>query len=124
MYFNQSFKSHGAVQLVGIRLRPSVNVSRNVRKRNPFLSCDFYILIFYRKEKKMADFPDVVSLATKVTNTVIQYYNIEDSEWRLAKKTVSYQAIIFVDSFASIKQSGHFCCAVIYDVVFEEWDTV
>nr|XP_020635665.1 stAR-related lipid transfer protein 4 isoform X2 [Pogona vitticeps] len=35
----------------------------------------------------MADFPDVVSLATKVTNTVIQYYNIEDSEWRLAKKT-------------------------------------
>ncbi|XP_020635662.2 stAR-related lipid transfer protein 4 isoform X1 [Pogona vitticeps] len=41
----------------------------------------------FEKREKMADFPDVVSLATKVTNTVIQYYNIEDSEWRLAKKT-------------------------------------
>ncbi|KAH0628129.1 hypothetical protein JD844_008899 [Phrynosoma platyrhinos] len=35
----------------------------------------------------MADFPDVTSLATKLKNTVIQYYNIEESEWRIAKKT-------------------------------------
>ncbi|XP_053263644.1 stAR-related lipid transfer protein 4 isoform X2 [Podarcis raffonei] len=35
----------------------------------------------------MADFPDVVSVATKLKNEVIRYYNVEDDEWRLTKKT-------------------------------------
>ncbi|KAF7250190.1 StAR-related lipid transfer protein 4, partial [Varanus komodoensis] len=40
-----------------------------------------------RKRKKMEDSPDVVSLATKLKNTVVQYYNTDDGEWRIAKKT-------------------------------------
>ncbi|XP_028603717.2 stAR-related lipid transfer protein 4 isoform X1 [Podarcis muralis] len=35
----------------------------------------------------MADFPDVVSVATKLKNEVIRYYNVEDDEWRLTKKS-------------------------------------
>lgn len=35
----------------------------------------------------MADLSDVTSVATKLNNTLIQYYNIEDCEWRIAKKT-------------------------------------
>ncbi|XP_063151412.1 stAR-related lipid transfer protein 4 isoform X1 [Candoia aspera] len=35
----------------------------------------------------MADISNVDSLATKLKNTVIQYYNIEDGEWRVARKT-------------------------------------
>ncbi|XP_044302435.1 stAR-related lipid transfer protein 4 [Varanus komodoensis] len=35
----------------------------------------------------MEDSPDVVSLATKLKNTVVQYYNTDDGEWRIAKKT-------------------------------------
>ncbi|KAJ6669719.1 hypothetical protein lerEdw1_000268 [Lerista edwardsae] len=35
----------------------------------------------------MVDLPDVTSVATKLNNTLIQYYNIEDCEWRIAKKT-------------------------------------
>nr|XP_056704818.1 stAR-related lipid transfer protein 4 [Euleptes europaea] len=35
----------------------------------------------------MADFPDVGSVATKLRNTLIQYYNTEDGEWRTIKTT-------------------------------------
>uniref|UniRef100_A0ACB8EQ57 Uncharacterized protein n=1 Tax=Sphaerodactylus townsendi TaxID=933632 RepID=A0ACB8EQ57_9SAUR len=35
----------------------------------------------------MADFPDVSSVATKLRNTLIQYYNTEDGEWRTIKAT-------------------------------------
>ncbi|XP_053148273.1 stAR-related lipid transfer protein 4 [Hemicordylus capensis] len=35
----------------------------------------------------MADFPDAAPLATKLRNTLIQYYNIEENAWRIAKKT-------------------------------------
>lgn len=48
------------------------------------------MLIFCRNWERMVDLPDVTSVATKLTNTLIQYYNIEDCEWRIAKKTVSY----------------------------------
>lgn len=40
--------------------------------------------------------PDAASLATKLKNTLIQYYNIEDSEWRPAKKTVSDLVFLYV----------------------------
>lgn len=33
--------------------------------------------------------PNSAPLATKLRNTLIQYHSIGDSEWRLAKKTVS-----------------------------------
>lgn len=44
----------------------------------------------------MADFPDVGSVATKLRNTLIQYYNTEDDEWRMSKATVSYQMSAFL----------------------------
>ena len=33
--------------------------------------------------------PNSAPLATKLRNTLIQYHSIGDSEWRVAKKTVS-----------------------------------
>ncbi|XP_060092408.1 stAR-related lipid transfer protein 4 [Heteronotia binoei] len=35
----------------------------------------------------MAGFPDVGSVATKLRNTLIQYYNTEDDKWRMIRAT-------------------------------------
>ncbi|KAK9408361.1 stAR-related lipid transfer protein 4 [Crotalus adamanteus] len=40
-----------------------------------------------RLQKRMKDISDIDSLATRLKNTMIQYHNIEDNEWRVARKT-------------------------------------
>lgn len=37
----------------------------------------------------MEPLPRAAPLATKLRNTLVQYHGIADSEWRVAKKTVS-----------------------------------
>jgi len=37
----------------------------------------------------MEALPDAAVLATRLKNTLIQYHNLEDEKWRVAKKTVN-----------------------------------
>ena len=37
----------------------------------------------------METLPDVAVLATRLKNTLIQYHNLEDEKWRVAKKMVN-----------------------------------
>ncbi|KAM5169374.1 stAR-related lipid transfer protein 4 isoform X1 [Marmota monax] len=39
------------------------------------------------REKNMEGLPDVASFSSRLKNTLIQYHNIEDDKWRVAKKT-------------------------------------